>query len=307
MNKKIITTLICAIPALAFAQFSVDFSTYSDGSLSSFSDWDIFNSAGPDPFTVTSGQLVVDPADTWSGFSAARYQGTGGTVNSQYYQVDINFSLDFTNGTTSIRSGASAMPVYELQVSDFGAEVVRFALRHVAPFGGAPEDGNVFNIFVGDTFNGSNNEAYGPGFSGTLMGMAVDGTGLWTDGQSIDLILSCTAIGDGANNWELVLELINAGDSSVISTVSLSATDTDGSYSAKSQFLRMYPQNMQVEQSATRINTIDLFLVDPTAEVVTATLEKSTDLQNWVTVNPGDYAISEGQPLFFRARVEPAP
>jgi hypothetical protein len=37
----------------------------------------------------------------------------------------------------------------------------------------------------------------------------------------------------------------------------------------------------------------------------TVTLEQSSDLSNWSPSAPGDYLITEGEPLFFRARIEP--
>lgn len=261
MKKKIITALVCSIPGLALAQITVDFSNYSDGSLSSSSDWNVFNSAGPDPFTVSGGQLVVDPADTFTGFSGATYVGTGNTLSSQFYQVDINFSLDFTNGTSSVRSGASVMPQYELITKwpETPVNTARFGIRHVAPFGGT---GNVFTIFVGDNFNGTNNNSFSPGFFGTDIGLAVDGSDNWSDGQSIELILSYTLEGDGANNWTHSLLLLDASDSSVLSEiVNFAATDTDGSFSTFDNQFRFYPQNMEQEQVATLINSIGLTTV----------------------------------------------
>lgn len=273
MTGKIATTLICTIPGLALAQISVDFSSYSDGPLNDSPDWSVFNSAGPDPFTVSGGQLVVDPADTFTGFSGATYVGTGGILSSQYYQVDINFSLDFTNGTPSVRTGGSVMPQFELLTAwpETPVNAARFGIRHVEPFGGT---GNVFNIYVGDNFNGSNNNLFSPGFFGTDIGLAVDGSDNWSDGQSKDLILSYTLTGDGANNWSHSLQLLDASDSSVISEiVNLAATDTDGSFSSLANQFRFYPESMQVEQQATLINSIDLTTVpEPSAFVLLAGL-----------------------------------
>lgn len=263
MKKISLIIVAISVSSISSAQFSMDFSTYTNGALSSSPDWGVFNSAGPDPFTVSGGQLIIDPADSWTGFSAASYNGSGGTFNSQFYKADIRFSLNFSNGTSSIRTGASVMPQFEIENTDFGGETVRFGIRHVAPFGGSPSDGNVFNIFVGDRLNGGGSDtgAFSAGFFGTEMGMTVDGSGLWTDGQSNDLILSYTLTGDGANNWDHELNLIDAGDSSIISTITLSSTDTDGSFSAITQRFRFFPANMQVEQAATHIDSISLSTV----------------------------------------------
>ena len=249
------------------AQITTDFSApegYVDGALhgQSGSSWTTWNSntIGDSTWTVNSsgtGTLVINPSiDNWQD---ATYVGPGGTLTSNTYNGEVRFTVDFTNGTEALASGATALPNFTIRGVDNNAEQFSFALRH-APW--TVDLRNKFNIFSGNTENGGSNNPFSPGFDGAAIGLALDESNLWTDGQSDELLLSFSAVHLGADNWEESVSLTNLSTSTVIVSQTRTIVDADGSFALQSgHFLQMNDDRMQIEEVAVVIDSLSLATV----------------------------------------------
>lgn len=248
------------------AQFAVDFTTaegYADGALGSNAGWNVYDSSGSDSNTFKvigsdSGTMVIDP--TSNGFQAAMYSGKGGTLKTNTYYAECSLKLDFKNGTTSIiADGAVVLPVFEIQNAGQPSESASFGLRQVSANG---KDGNRFNIFSLNKFNGSNSGEFSNMFSGKELGLSIDRSGNWTDGQSDTLTLTFSLVHKGDNKWTETVTLANADTSKVIATASRTVSDNDGSFASNDNRLRIYPLNMATVEVAVALDKLSL-AVDP--------------------------------------------
>lgn len=267
MKNKLLTLALVALPGLALADFSLDFSSgdYSDGALAGNSDWALWNENGDtDVYSISNDQLIVDPADNFSGFSSATYRGDGYRLDSgsQLYSVDVDFTLNFTSGSAVRTSGASTLPQFDIKTIYGGVDnSASFAVRH--------DGNNSFNMVVGDKFNGSANNRFGGNFSGTDIGLTTFSGVDWDNGESIALLLSYSLTGNGSNSWAHDLTLRKKSDNTIVATLSHTGTDTDGSFSDGANNpneFRFTPGGMQNEQVAANINSIQLSTVpEPSA------------------------------------------
>lgn len=248
-------------------QITTDFSAsegYVDGALhgqvsSSWTTWNS-NAIGDSTWTVDSsgaGALIINPSqDNWQD---ATYVGPGSSLNSNTYYGEVRFTVDFANGTEAIASGATALPNYTIRGSDNDGEQFFFALRH-APW--SADLRNKFNVFSGNTINGGWDSSFSAGFDGSDIGLALDGSHLWTDGQSDELLLSFSAVHLGGNNWEESVSLTNVTTTTVIVSETRTIVDANGSFASQSgHFLQMNDDNMQIEAVAVAIDSINIATV----------------------------------------------
>lgn len=264
-----------ALPASA--QFIVDFTAaegYSSGPLGSNADWTVFDGSGSDPNTFTvdasgSGTLTIDPSQPQ--FQSASYVGSGSTFTGNNYFGQSALSLDYANGTTSILSGAMQIPTFTFNNASTPSENMSFILRQIAPSGGDPNNGNRFNLAVGSNISGSNVTDFSSTFSGTDIGLAIDGSGNWTDGQSDSLRIDFEAEYLGSDQWEQTITLFNIDTAMEVETISHIVTDNDGSFETNDHIFRVFPLNMDDLQAAVNIDNIGVAVVpEPTTSSMMA-------------------------------------
>lgn len=267
----LLTGILASIALPAYAQFSVDFTTaegYSSTTdpLGNNADWSVFDGTGssgnrldPNAFTVngTNGTMTLDP-NAESGFRSATYVGTGGLFSETTMSFESNISFSYTNGSSSIRTGAANIPTFQIQDSVNTSHGVTFAIRHLQPAGGAPTNGNLFNIAITNNFDGTNDNAFSSQIDGSALGLSIDGAGDWIDGQSIDLLAIGSTVFDGVDTWTSTFELRNASNNDLLLTIAQSTFDADNSFLNNDQRVRVYPLNMDTEEVSVTLDNISV-------------------------------------------------
>lgn len=244
------------------AQFSADFTTaegYSSGTLGSNADWSVFDGSGSDPNTFTvdasgPGNLAIDPSQ--SGFQAAEYIGSGTPLTENNYLGVMSFSLDYTPGSSATIAGSvPVLPQVQYAVIG-GSEAINFGVRQVTGT-------NTFNIFIVDTFNGSNQAVFSTTLSGTDIGLSIDGSDNWLDGQSDALSLTFDAVYLGSDMWQQTTTLTNTNTSTVVTSTTQTTTDTDGSFAAANQRFRIIPSNMNLYDVTSNVDSVSVAIPEP--------------------------------------------
>lgn len=247
---------------MLFAEFSVEFTaeeSYLDGSLAQSPKWQVFDASGKDAacFTVDAeepGTLLIDPTE--SGFQVAAYTGEGGNLTSNTYYIVSTFRLIYPEGNSSlVKEQPVVLPVYEIQNTKLTAESVSFGLRQVST---TASKANLFNVFTLNKFEGSNDASFSTLIKGEDIGLAVDDSGNWTDGNSDMLAFLYSIIYKGENVWVEKVLLFNAERSAQVVTFSRTIKDSDNSFAENAGRFRIYGLFMDTIEVAVALDSITL-------------------------------------------------
>lgn len=237
---------------------------YKDGPISSHRDWKAFykNQEDAGTFTIsesaTAGILVVDPTD--SGLQILTYQRKGKEIRSTEIHAEVTFTLQFQKGSTSVRSyRTSILPLFQLQNMVDKNKKMSFGIQHLAPLNKSPEDGNTFNLFLKNTYEDKNASSISERIDGKELGLEIEKGGSCKDGVSVELTLkySIKYVPASGTRTETVT-LLNASGSKVLAECTqTTGGDNADEFSKAEHLFRLSPQNMNEEEVAVHINSIN--------------------------------------------------
>ena len=262
VNKQALSILGCLAPLFAVAQFTADFTSgegYVNGPLVYGYNWEVYDATGGDTNTFIvnvegSGKLEVKPSK--DGFQVAAFKGVGSHLSDNNYAGEMVFTLDYTKGTSATAEELiPILPQIQYASTEDNAEGIYFGLRQVKGL-------NQFNIFVVDTFNGTNQAAFSDEFHGFAIGLDYDSSDNWSDGQSDVLVLTFEATYLGDNQWEQTSVLTNRTQSTIIASASQTTTDKDGSFESVGHKFRILPNNMARYDVTAKVDKVGVTVSD---------------------------------------------
>lgn len=254
MKKSILITAISLIPALALAQISYDFTAgeaFINGTLDGQNGWNAGETASFTVDTSGSGTLILGPTSTQFP-NAAKFSA----LSANNYSGVMDFTLNYGVGSSSVFGSVPILPTIEFTQFTGGFERISFnTMRQTGT--------DAYNTSLSatglTTTSGSN---FGPGFNFAAVGLAVDGSNLFTDGDSDNLRLEFSAALTGTSGagdeWSADLTLTNLDTTTVLSTVSITLLDENGVFGANAHAFRFVPSNMQSNDVEIRADSISV-------------------------------------------------
>lgn len=240
--------------------------------------WSAWNNNGDVTWfidTSGTGSLIVDPEI--QGFQTLKYVGFGFELIDNAYYGEVKMMLKYEVGASSGLDGvgATTLPSLAFRGLNDASKFMVFGMRHTGD--------NTFNYFCNSGPVGGWQGAFAPGFTGEDIGLAVDEAGLWTDGESDELLIRFSLVNTEADAWLMTSTVYNLTTGTAFETITLDVTDGDGSFTSQDHFFEFQPDNMYAITGATYIDSFSInFAPLPDVEMPAMWAGYPVDELGWV-------------------------
>lgn len=281
------TVLISPLSSLTAqtAFYSFDFTTaegFTDGLVFNFDpegdNWAVWPNDPPNSTfsfdTSGTGNLVIDPSE--AGFQLVKYVGFGSELTGNAYYGELKLTLNYVVGASASIEGATVLPLIAIRGLNDASKFVGFGLRQVNGV-------NSFNFFANSGPVGGWQGTFADVFAGEDIGLAIDGSELWTDGVSDEILVRFSLVNTTGDEWVLTSSLYNLTTGTHFQTITLELTDGDGTFTNQPHFMELQDDNMDKISGAVHVDYMAIhFEPLPDVELTTLWAGYEVDEAGWV-------------------------